>query len=504
MLIEQAGPEYVGACIDSGNPLWVGEDPLVTAENCHEGIQVIDRTTVRDLGDIVESYQSVQHQLDKADAGLNPLGMSQDTVAFDIDPVLVRNVFDAKTHFEQIYDRAAAAQKNAVDVFNHVNQQSQSLRRNQDSLVDFSRNIDVQERDFKHRLIEIFGYPFDGDIGPGGDYAAGYDGPDLIHFMWLDPNELNALQVPVADSDLQRVSVNLTMPSSDSFGTALTTDGLDTFLNKIFSELDDPPDDNTTDLPSKSYLTMTANYKISRDGYGIILDEDKGQRRAIGEIQRKLAAFYQARAAYEKSVMEYELAIEDINSQAADLYNLYGLHWSEIRIKRAEQDETESFNWWLGGLHTVAQALKTWADNMNTMLGAGSECFPRVAGFSFDLGSLPHCAGRLAGVWTKIGLDTVADILFTAEYNVSLAKEMVGYSKGIELEAASNLFGEKMMLSDLETLIRKEPTMRLQAFMLKDQAMQARAEYLATLARGQRILDTMLAVRKKVVSTDVP
>jgi sugar phosphate isomerase/epimerase len=32
-LIDMAGPEYVGACIDSGNPLWVGEDPMVTLEH---------------------------------------------------------------------------------------------------------------------------------------------------------------------------------------------------------------------------------------------------------------------------------------------------------------------------------------------------------------------------------------------------------------------------------------------------------------------------------------
>ncbi len=29
-LIERAGPDYVGACIDAGNPLWVGESPFVT------------------------------------------------------------------------------------------------------------------------------------------------------------------------------------------------------------------------------------------------------------------------------------------------------------------------------------------------------------------------------------------------------------------------------------------------------------------------------------------
>jgi sugar phosphate isomerase/epimerase len=31
-LIEDAGPEYVGACIDTGNPLWVAENPFVTLD----------------------------------------------------------------------------------------------------------------------------------------------------------------------------------------------------------------------------------------------------------------------------------------------------------------------------------------------------------------------------------------------------------------------------------------------------------------------------------------
>jgi sugar phosphate isomerase/epimerase len=32
-LIERAGPEYVGACIDTGNPLWVGESPFTTLDH---------------------------------------------------------------------------------------------------------------------------------------------------------------------------------------------------------------------------------------------------------------------------------------------------------------------------------------------------------------------------------------------------------------------------------------------------------------------------------------
>lgn len=33
LLIEEAGPDFVGACIDSGNPLWVVESPFVTLEH---------------------------------------------------------------------------------------------------------------------------------------------------------------------------------------------------------------------------------------------------------------------------------------------------------------------------------------------------------------------------------------------------------------------------------------------------------------------------------------
>jgi 3-oxoisoapionate decarboxylase len=35
MLIEEAGPDFVGACLDSGNPLWTLEDPHLTLEVLH-------------------------------------------------------------------------------------------------------------------------------------------------------------------------------------------------------------------------------------------------------------------------------------------------------------------------------------------------------------------------------------------------------------------------------------------------------------------------------------
>jgi sugar phosphate isomerase/epimerase len=34
-LIEEAGRDFVGACLDSGNPLWTLEDPMVALETLH-------------------------------------------------------------------------------------------------------------------------------------------------------------------------------------------------------------------------------------------------------------------------------------------------------------------------------------------------------------------------------------------------------------------------------------------------------------------------------------
>src|SRR5690606_22407885 len=102
------------------------------------------------------------------DLALNPLGLGTNVVPFDIDPTLID---DGVTHFEQIYARATRAVNNAVTTFNHANNATQLLRRQADSHNEFEKTVLDQEQDFKSRLIEIFGYPYPDDIGPGKTYA---------------------------------------------------------------------------------------------------------------------------------------------------------------------------------------------------------------------------------------------------------------------------------------------------------------------------------------------
>src|SRR5690606_31037285 len=46
------------------------------------------------------------------------------------------------------------------------------------------------------QLIEIFGYPHEGDIGAGRLFPSGYDGPDLYHWMYVDVAEYSEDDLP--------------------------------------------------------------------------------------------------------------------------------------------------------------------------------------------------------------------------------------------------------------------------------------------------------------------
>ena len=93
--------------------------PAVDTDPTHEGIQKIDRTTVPELMQLTSFATDLQTSLDNAEAGMNPLGLPEDSIAFDINPTqMTGGVIDAAnaiaTHYEQVAERANKALANAV------------------------------------------------------------------------------------------------------------------------------------------------------------------------------------------------------------------------------------------------------------------------------------------------------------------------------------------------------------------------------------------------------
>ena len=130
--------------------------PEIDPDPTHEGIQRIDRTTVPELRELSETITELQLTLDNAEANLNPLGLSEGSVALDIDPN------SESTHFEQIYERATIALANAATAFDSTKGMTQLMRSEEDSLVGLQTSVDEQELAYKYDLIDLYGTPLSG------------------------------------------------------------------------------------------------------------------------------------------------------------------------------------------------------------------------------------------------------------------------------------------------------------------------------------------------------
>ena len=164
-----------------GNAILPPVDPVPT----DQGIQKVDRTTVPELQELPQTAAQLQTDMDNAEAGFTPLGLSQNSVPFDINPLQVTGP-NPLTHFEQIYERAVGALNNAVVAFNDAQDVTEIMRSEDNSLSDFQAGVDSQELAYNNQLIEVYGSPYPDDIGPGKTYAQGYTGPDLIHYTYVE------------------------------------------------------------------------------------------------------------------------------------------------------------------------------------------------------------------------------------------------------------------------------------------------------------------------------
>ena len=117
------------------------------------------------------------------EGGLNPLGLSENAIPFDIDPDALA---EKSSHFEQILGRAEKALANCKTVLDWANVYGSRLAQIQKNETETTDDIAKQELAYQNQLIAIYGTPFAGDIGPGGTYPQGYEGPDLYNYNYMD------------------------------------------------------------------------------------------------------------------------------------------------------------------------------------------------------------------------------------------------------------------------------------------------------------------------------
>ncbi len=250
------------------------------------------------------------------------MGLPQNAIPFDINPYQVTGA-NPTTHFEQIYSRALVALNNAVVAFDAAANVTQVLRAGNDDQASFQQSVDAQELAFTNQLVGIYGTPYPDDEGPGQTYAQGYNGPDLIHYMYVDRPDQTVYGSSL--TNVQTFKVNTTQLPSD-------------WQSVLYSDVS-----FVTNANSPSYANYI-EFQIGPDGFFDKPANWNSERASPGSIQQAIAAYILAhdaldaalqdavnvKLAFDKAIQVFEAqvaehntktTIQDIDAALADTYN---------------------------------------------------------------------------------------------------------------------------------------------------------------------------------------
>ncbi len=252
-----------------------------------QGLLHIDRGTVSGIGELVSAVESIQQTVDRLDAGMNPLGMDENAIAFDLTPL---GSPAESTHYEQIRERAKVAFRNARNILDRAQEYSNRLRMIEESRAGIVDNLDAMEGDLTAELIAIYGRPYTDDVGPGKTYPSDYYGPDLYHYMWMDTAAYGLTSV-----EDTKVQTNIFFK-------------INGYLKK----------DDVQAISSGAVTEASSNiltYSLSANGLVVKPDNIKGERPASGEIQLAYADFLSAYSLFTRSISAYNLQRDNMQAE---------------------------------------------------------------------------------------------------------------------------------------------------------------------------------------------
>ena len=486
---------------------WVVGNAILPDEDLDPGnlgIQQIDRTTVPELSEIVSSFDAIQAQLDGADRGLNPLGLAKDVVPFDIDPSRVDN---GETHFEQVFDRAQTALDNAVKAWDFANQINRMLRFNQDTIESQAANASASERDFNNRLIEIFGYPYPDDIGPGGVYPTGYNGPDVYHYLYVDVMELVGQQADLLEGfDLKGdVNIQRFTASYEPLEGGVNFFDFDEEAKFWDTDCNTAPLGSGCALGPKPELAQLEVPYVTYDSpsFGFSFGkppEWTGRRRATGSIQNILHDLFSARLALLRAREEYNILAAEIGDAVTTIDATFAIGEEKLRIANDDRRTLNGMNIAIQTLNQTAKATKAAGDLASGIMDRASECIPKniIIGIAAggDTLSIARCTMQTASISVNTVTNAIGEGLEIAANGVAAAQDDVSRVSALRvqtIDARLDLFNAK---GELDEKLRREPLLRLEMYSRMEAIEQLTRAYLEELAKGQRLLAELIQFRK--------
>ena len=516
---------------------WVTANALLPSQHPNaelEGIRKVDRENNADIAVISANLNAVQRTVDQADKGENPLGLARDAQMFDLDPLFLDSGSgtQGQMHFDQIYERAQAAIENASAAWDNANQRANLLREVGNSEEEFRNSTFQEDLAYRNRLIQIFGKPYEGTIGPGRLYPAGYEGPDLALYMYVPIREINSSTVPgpsagyasfggdgklssgtlfdafntldstlSGDSALKDVQADMRSKLSPTFASATNSLTYDAAATGLF-------DVEYTNLSSpKVELTNFVNQMpVTTAGYTFQAPNTWGARGATGELQNILNQMIRQEA-------DVAAAIGDWDALTGE--NLRILHLLDARVTTSgrSQGRAEVFSRLKLAINNTIKIIETGleiADSAKqlatTLTSATKDGIPLnlpTGGLSVSPGDALSVARLGIGVTGTIavtGFNVVDDTLkiskLVAEIGIEVAEN--------ELELANADDARKLevreWLKELEDQVGDEPIKRIAIFKEIQALRELSDQYRTLLDEGGRLVDERAAFNKRVAA----
>ncbi|MBQ3811175.1 MAG: hypothetical protein II839_10200 [Kiritimatiellae bacterium] len=437
-----------------------------------EGLRRIDRATVPELDSLAALVPEIQTAVDRVDAGLNPLGLASGAIPFDLTPIGLDD--GSSSHYEQIRDRAKTALLNAKKTLDRAQTAANRLRLLQESQVSRVDQLETMELEFKNRLIEYFGYPYSGDIGAGGTYPEGYDGPDLYHYQWMD-----LAQFGISEVDSQIAIVITNFDAVANWGDF---------------------------LPNLTHLTsvdeeMARTFNLSARGLVVKPANITGSRLAQGKIQDALGEFLLAYSSFTRGIKDYEYQTDQF--------------YYEINAVRSKSVRDALMKIWEEG-YNIFEYTKTVADEslqatINTLEFASKQskaiqeqvvgATPKIIGAGMTVNTDPQAIVQAAVGTPAISAQLATDASIVVAKNARLGldgSEKFMAITGAALETANEFFDN---LDDYYQRVRDaaedqyDASVELNGKWKALQAAQAAVE--SVVAEAERVIDERTLARKQ-------
>ena len=365
--------------VDGGDWIAAGESGFdIDFED--EGLKRIDRSTVTELSSLADMIPAIQKKVDQMDAGLNPLGLSSSAIPFDITPIGEGD--DAKTHFEQIRERAGTALANARKALDKAQFYGSRLRMLQESQFSREDELETMELETKNSLIEYFGYPYEGDIGPGGTYPQGYDGPDLIHYAWMEPETCGLS----AGEDTKSVTKKVY-----KFDVMKYTGGAAGGVVEMYNFYD---------------KTGEMEFEFEKSASGIVLKPSNitGKRRAQGRIQEELSNLLAAYAGFKSAINAWDVAIHQFEYENTTIWSKFARDHALMVLNEAKY-LNDTISTWGSVADEIAVNTFDITLRMNNMLNdLANNAVPAVIGAGMTVVTDPQAVAGAVVLAPRSGL----------------------------------------------------------------------------------------------------